>query len=278
MRFGGPIFEKFANPEEWVLALKKQGYSAAYCPVDHTAPEALIYEYEQAAHKADIIIAEVGAWSNPMSRDEKTRKEALNYCQKQLALAEKIGAKCCVNISGSLSEQWDGPHPDNLTEDTFALVVDSVREIIDAVKPTRTFYTLELMPWMYPDSVDSYLKLIKAIERKEFAVHLDPVNIISSPQAYFNNGALINECFEKLGLFIKSCHAKDIRLESNLTVHLNEQIPGEGYVDYKTYIRCLNMLDKDTALMMEHLPSEAEYLQAAQYIRKAAGEVGVSLR
>ena len=27
-------------------------------------------------------------------------------------------------------------------------------------------YALEAMPWMYPDSVDSYLSLIEAIDRK----------------------------------------------------------------------------------------------------------------
>jgi hypothetical protein len=31
------------------------------------------------------------------------------------------------------------------------MVVAVVRDIMDAVKPTRAFYTLETMPWMYPD-------------------------------------------------------------------------------------------------------------------------------
>ena len=37
-----------------------------------------------------------------------------------------------------------------------------VGQIIDAVKPSRTFYTLEPMPWMYPDSAESYAGLIKS--------------------------------------------------------------------------------------------------------------------
>ena len=53
-------------------------------------------------------------------------------------------------------------------------VETTVREIIDAVRPTRAFYTLEPMPWAYPDSVDSYLRLIAAIDRRAFGVHLDP--------------------------------------------------------------------------------------------------------
>ncbi len=60
--------------------------------------------------------------------------------------------------------KWDGPHPDNFSRDTFDLIVQSTREIIDAVKPQRTFYALETMPWIFPSSPDEYLELIKAID------------------------------------------------------------------------------------------------------------------
>ena len=78
---------------------------------------------------------------------------------------------------------------------------------------------------MYPDSPDSYLELIKAIDRPAFAVHLDPVNIICSPQLFYSNGAFLRECFTKLGPYIKGCHAKDIALGETLTVHLTEVRP-----------------------------------------------------
>ena len=103
------------------------------------------------------------------------------------------------------------------------MIVETTRSIIDAVKPKRTYYTLETMPWAYPDSPDSYLALLQAIDRERFAVHLDPVNLICSPQRYYSSGRLIRECFEKLGPHIKSCHAKDILLQTKLTTH-----PGRG--------------------------------------------------
>ncbi len=155
MRLGGPIFEEASNPDQWVAAVRRAGYTAAFCPVDRGASDDVIAAYAKAAESADIVIAEVGAWSNPLSPDPGTRKAAMALCKESLALADRIGARCCVNISGSRGEQWDGPHPDNLTEDTFEMIVETVREIIDAVQPTRTFYTLETMPWMYPDSASA---------------------------------------------------------------------------------------------------------------------------
>src|SRR5206468_13094539 len=100
MRLGGPIFEDSSDPERWIAALQRQGYRAAYCPVDSKASDSEVKAYADAAKAANVVIAEVGAWSNPMSPDEETRRAALQRCQEQLALADRIGARCCVQIPG----------------------------------------------------------------------------------------------------------------------------------------------------------------------------------
>lgn len=278
MRLGGPVIGDTSSPEAWIAAVRQHGYRAAYCPLDSKAGAEIIQAYAAAAQAADIVIAEVGAWSNPLSTDTETRRTAITHCQAQLALADSIGARCCVNIAGSRGEQWDGHHPDNLTPETFDLIVETVRAILDAVQPTRTWYTLETMPWMYPDSPESYLQLVRAIDRERFGVHLDPVNMISSPHRYYANRALLADCLTTLGPYIKSCHAKDIVLSGKLTVHLDETRPGLGILDYHFWLKELDKLDPDTPLMLEHLPSAEEYTLAAAYVRSVAQEVGVSLQ
>jgi len=274
LRLGGPVFEKYRDPQGWVDAVKRLGYSAAYCPVGPTASDDEVRAYEEAARKADIIIAEVGAWSNPICADEATRKAALEKCRTNLALADRIGARCCVNIAGSLSDVWDGPSAKNFTQDAFDLIVETTRSIIDAVKPTRTYFALETMPWAYPDSPDSYLRLFKAIDRKGFAVHLDPVNLVCSPQRYYGNGDLIRECFEKLGPHIRSCHAKDILLQTKLTTHLDEVRPGTGGLDYAVFLKELSRFP-GTPLMLEHLSSADDYQKAADHVRTVAKGLGI---
>ncbi|MDQ1256910.1 MAG: hypothetical protein QG656_1510 [Candidatus Hydrogenedentes bacterium] len=278
MRLGGPVFDAFGDPAQWVETLRRLGYSAAYCPVDNKASDDAVKAFADAAAAANIVIAEVGAWSNPMSPDEKTRTAALEHCKAQLDLADRIGARCCVNIAGSRGAKWDGPSPDDLKEETFGLIVDMVRDIIDSVKPTRSYYTLETMPWMYPDSPDCYLRLFKAIDRERFAVHLDPVNLVCSPQRYYGNAALIRECFALLGPHIKSCHGKDILLQDKLTTHLDEVRPGLGGLDYAVFLRELDALDPDTPLMLEHLSAAEEYTQAAAHVRSVAGANGIVIR
>jgi sugar phosphate isomerase/epimerase len=275
IHLGGPLFEKYQGPEGWVAALKNLGYSAAYCPVGAKTSDAEVKAYEDAAKKAGIIIAETGAWSNPISPKEEERKAALEKCKTQLALADRIGARCCVNIAGSRSTLWDGPSPKNFTQETFDMIVETTRAIIDAVKPTRTFFALETMPWAYPDSPDSYLRLLKAIDRQRFGVHMDPVNLVCSPQRYYGNGALIRECFEKLGPYIKSCHAKEILLQEKLTTHLDEVRAGTGGLDYAVFLTELSKY-AGVPLMLEHLSKAEDYDQAAAYIRGVAKNVGLS--
>jgi sugar phosphate isomerase/epimerase len=277
MRLGGPVFGTFDDPESWARAVVAAGYRAAYCPLKPDADDATVAAYARAAAQHDIIIAEVGAWSNPLNPDHATRAAAVEHCKASLHLADRIGARCCVNIAGSRGAKWDGPHPSDLTEETFYMIVATVRDIIDSVRPTRTYYTLETMPWMYPDSADSYLALVKAIDRERCAVHLDPVNLINSPQRYFDNAWLIGECFAKLGPMIKSCHAKDTILGQDLTVHLSETRPGTGGLDYAAFLAEVACLSPDTPVMLEHLSKEEASRLAAEYVRSVAARESISL-
>ena len=43
--------------------------------------------------------------------------------------------------------------------------VENARRIIDAVKPKRAKLAYEMMGWALPDSADSYLRMIKAVDR-----------------------------------------------------------------------------------------------------------------
>jgi sugar phosphate isomerase/epimerase len=275
IRLGGPIHAEYSTPEQWVAAVQAAGYRAAPAPVGADADDATVKAYVDAAAKADIVIAEVGAWSNPLSPDDATRAQAMERCRTQLDLAERLGARCCVNIAGSRGAKWDGPSPDDLSDETFDMIVATVRDIIDAVKPARTFYTLETMPWMYPDSTESYLHLLAAIDRPAFAVHFDPVNIICSPQRYFTTGIVIGEFVAALGPHIKSCHAKDIILRDNLTTHLDEVRPGTGFLDYVAFLSAIHALPGDVPVMLEHLSKPEEYTLAAEHIRTVAGTLNI---
>ena len=277
VRLGGPIFLKSDDPREQAAEHRRLGYSAAYCPADASLKDlSHIAKIRDAFSKENVVIAEVGAWKNMLDPDDSVRKANLDYVTERMALSDEVGARCCVDIAGSYNpEVWYGPHRDNLSAKFFDAAVANARHIIDSVKPKRTKFTYEMMGWNLPDNPDNYLKLIKAVDRPAFAVHVDICNIINSPGKFYNSTAVIEECFRKLGPWIMSCHAKDLAWPAELNVHFVEVIPGRGEVDYAAYLRELSKLPADAPLMMEHLKTAEEYDEGKRYIESVAKRAGV---
>ncbi|MBN1490896.1 MAG: sugar phosphate isomerase/epimerase [Phycisphaerae bacterium] len=278
LRLGAPVFDlpKDADPETVALAHRKLGYRAAYCPAVDVKDAARVRETAEAYAKHDVVIAEVGRWCNLLDADAEKRRTNLAQVTEGLALAEAIGAGCCVNIAGSYNEEvWYGPHPKNLSKAFFDAAVENARTIIDAVKPKRAQFGYEMMGWSLPDSPDAYLRMIRAVDREAFAAHVDICNMVNSPQRFYDNTALINECFDKLGPWIVSCHAKDLMWLPEMNVHFKEVPPGAGSIDYTTYLRRLAAMDRDIPLMVEHCANPAEYDQARKHLLALGPKVGV---
>ena len=276
IRLGGPIFLKSEDPNELAKEHRRLGYSAAYCPDVTLSDAKRIVAIRDAFAGEEVAIAEVGAWRNMLDPDSGKREENLKYVTERLALAEALGARCCVDIAGSYSPtSWYGPNPANLSTQFFEATVQNCRRLLDAVKPTRTKFTIEMMGWSLPDGPDAYLKLIRAVDRKGFGVHVDVCNVINSPARFYHNADVIRECFEKLGPWIVSCHAKDLHWNMDFNVRFEEVIPGRGEIDYKTYLTQLAQCPVEAPLMLEHLKTAGEYEEGKQYILRVGREAGV---
>lgn len=277
VRLGGPIFLKSDDPMALAAEHRRLGYSAAYCPVATVGDKEKIRAIRDAFAAQNVVIAEVGAWKNMLDPDAAVRQANLAYVTERLALADAVGARCCVDIAGSFNPKyWYGMHHDNLSKRFMDATVANCRAVIDAVKPTRTRFTIEMMPWSLPDTPDHYLELIRAVDRPSFGVHLDVCNVVNSPARFYNNKAVIEECFSKLGPWIISCHAKDLAWVPEYNVHFAEVIPGRGEIDYATYLRELSRLRVDAPLMLEHLKISEEYDEGRAYIQKVAASIGIT--
>ncbi len=277
IRLGGPIFKPPADPEELAILHRKSGYSAAYCPSVRLDDRERIRDIVNAFSKHQVVIAEVGRWCNLMDADPGKRKANFDSVCEGLALADELGALCCVNIAGSFNEKvWFGPHPKNISQEFFDLAVENARRIIDSVQPKRAKFCYEMMGWTLPDSPDSYREMLLAVDRPAFAVHLDPCNLVNSPRRFYENAALIDECFDKLGPWIVSCHAKDVAWEVEMQIHFREVIIGTGQLDYRRYLTRLSQLPQQPPLMMEHLAGPEEYAQSREYIQAVGQEIGVT--
>ncbi len=278
IRLGGPIFLKSDDPDVLAKEHRRLGYSAAYCPPVKLEDKDHIRGIEKAYAAHNVVIAEVGAWKNMMDPNDAERKKNLDYVTGRMALAEAIGARCCVDIAGSYNPKvWFGYHPKNMSKEFFDGTVQNCRQVIDAVKPKRTKFTIEMQVGLQPENPEKYLALIKAVDRPQFGVHLDIANTINSQDRYYNNADWIREVFHKLGKFVVSCHAKDLEwMHDGYNIHLAEVAPGKGAIDYGVYLTELSKLPVDAPLMLEHLKTAEDYDGAREHILKVGASAGIS--
>lgn len=256
------------NPQDWLEIIKRYDLRAAIAPMKAEAPPDERAEYLRLAAENDIVIGEVGIWKNVMEPDEKKRRENIAFSCRQLAFADEIGARCCVNISGAAGPVWDGYYAESYERDFYTRIIDTTREIIDEVKPKRTSFTFEPMYWMHPDSPDDYLRMLRDIDRPAAGVHMDYVNMINGFEKYHNCEAFITECFKKLGPRIKSVHAKDVRIGPVPPICLTETIPGTGRVRFGLVLRLAHELDADMPVFVEHLSTMEEYDMALRHLKQ----------
>jgi sugar phosphate isomerase/epimerase len=295
IRFGGPVFlsleEKAAGAGEShgaagtdpVLLAKKhkeKGFTAAYVPKIDVKDTALVKATREAFQKEGVMLAEAGYWENIMDTEAESRAFHRARQLDALCLAEKLGAVCSLNIFGSYCHgNGNSQHKAvNFSDEAFEAAVEMARYFIDAVKPKTAYFAYEIFPFDIIDSPGNIERLVKAVDRRQFGVHLDLVNLINCPRAYFSSGDIIKECVRRFGERIVSCHVKDIKMkEPSISVILEEVVLGTGNIDLKAFMRQIEGLSRPIPFMMEHLKSETEYDIAAAKIRETGKELGISL-
>lgn len=268
MRLGVSSSLGAGSADEWAAKQKALGCRSVVFPLNCEAEASVVDEYVSEAKKNDLLIAEVGIWRNAVASDKEERLKNLKYSIEQLRLADKIGARCCVNVAGACGERWDGGYKENFSKHMWNETVQMVRKVIDEAAPVNTYFTLEPMPWMIPTGPDEYLQLIDAVERDRFAVHMDIINMVSTPQRFFFPEEFLEETFEKLGSRIRSCHIKDSRLLSGYTFQLQECACGEGVFPLEKYAELAEKYDPQMPMIIEHLESDGAYAEGMKYLMK----------
>lgn len=256
------------SPQEWAAKHKALGLETVVFPVDYLSGEETVMAYRRAADEAGLQIAEVGVWRNTLAADPAEREKWIRYAVGQLKMADRIGARCCVNVVGTAcGPRWDGGYRGNFSAECWDMAVATIRRIIDEAEPRHTFYSIESMPWMIPGSPDEYLRLLADVDRPQFGAHLDVVNMITSPQRYFFNDEFLRECFSKLGPRICSCHLKDVRLKEEYTFQLEECACGDGNLDIPLYAQLASAADPDMPMIIEHLDTDEQYVGSVGYVK-----------
>ena len=181
IRLGGPVFGAPQDPEGLALAHRKLHYRAAYCPAISLNDKERIRDTAAAFAKHDVILAEVGRWCNLTDSDaaQRTGEPPRGDRRPGIGRGGRRHAAAWILPARSARRSGTARIPTTSRRGSSTPPWRTARKIIDAVKPKRAKFCYEMMGWSLPDSPDAYLKMIKAVDREAFAVHLDVCNLIN---------------------------------------------------------------------------------------------------
>jgi sugar phosphate isomerase/epimerase len=266
------------DPVALARAHTAKGYTAAYAPQVSLSEGDKIQDIRKAFADEGVMIAEVGYWENLVDTDPATREAQRAQMRDALALAEELGARCAVDIFGSYCHgNGNSQHvAKNFSAEAFDEAVEMARYFLDEVQPKTAYFAYEIFPFSVVDSPEMIEKLIQAVDRPQFGVHLDLVNLINCPRAYWTSGEIARECVRRFGDRIVAAHAKDLKMQEPAISVILEEVPaGQGVIDLATAMYELQQLPQEIPYMMEHLASAEEYDNAAAHFRAVAQGVGI---
>jgi len=278
VRLGG-FLRIEGSPAEAVKKLRDGGYTGCVAGAQpiHGLSDSQLRELRAALKEHDVVVFEVGGYTNLIHPDVKTRRENLKNLASAIEAADKVGCPMVGTISGSRDPvDFFNVHPDNWTLETWNLLVESVRQVLKDTAGMKAAIGMEAQVTTNIDGPRAHKRLIDDVGDPRLGVNLDPTNMISLA-TYYHTTELLHECFDLLGENILGAHAKDTYIwPDKQTVHVQEVCPGRGVMDYETYLVRLSRMKWPRTLLPEHLPAE-QYPEAAAYIRKVAARVGVKM-
>ncbi len=265
------------NPAGQVPEIRKLGYSAVEAGNGgwQLMSDSRVRELNAALKQHDMLFYNIHVWTNITHPDPEARKINQREVIDAVEKAEQMGIKFILTHTGSLSDGKPSiPHKDNWSKKGWTESVNALKTILDSTSGSKVALAVEAVNTTNCNSPTSHVRLKQELGGERIKVTLDPTNMLH-PGNVFRTTELINDCFDMIGEDIMYAHAKDVKWTEMLP-GLNWVVPGEGEMDYETYLTHLSRLKYPRPLMLEFL-SRDKYPQAQAFVRETAKKVGVKI-
>lgn len=189
--------------------------------------------------------------------DEAQREAALSTLRQAIRCARRLDAATQYVRPGSLNPagNWT-PHPRNTHPESLLRLVESLRRAARVAEDAGVVLALEGHVVSPLDGGERVRDVLLAVDSPAVRFNADPVNFIGGLAEAWDTTAFLNRFFDLLGRYTVAAHAKDVRVEDRLVMHISECPIGEGLLDQETFLRRFHADCPDGYVLIEHLPAE----------------------
>jgi len=271
---GGP------SPDN-IEACRNLGITGIGFDIDESLDLATAVRIFQPFRDAGLAIVQLGCYRNLISVDARVRRRGIEDVAAAMQVAVRAGVEAIVCGGGhrdpSNPSARRSVHPDNWSDSTLDVLIESCREIVSLVGDDSAPLCFE--PWVITslNTPARLERLVRAVDHEKVAVELDLANLVTL-ERYFDTAGLIRDCLDRFGDKVRLVHLKDAILTPEPYIfHIGEAIVGDGIIEYPVLLELLQKCSPDASLMVEHIKSEADAQKAVSYIKSIASGAGITL-
>ena len=219
-----------------------------------------------------------GWYPSIVTPDEAIRQTSVDHARKIVELGVEAGAAMIGIRPTSMSPNgaWS-PHRDNYLAATEDRLVRSLSEIAQACEVHGLPMALECHVTTTLNSPQTVRRVIERIGSPWVKVNIDAVNFVSDFAAAFDTTSLLHDLFAELGQYAAAMHIKDVVVGDDLVVHIDEDVPGRGLLDFDTLFREFEAVLPNGYGLVEHLP-EAQIPEALAFVRGKLNELNIPIK
>ena len=210
-------------------------------------------------------------------QDTAERDAALEHYKRMIRHGVIMGAHCV-----GFSTYGDRGMPGMWSDSTWTRCLDAITRIAEEAEGAKIDIAAHPHAMAPLCSVDRYVEMLTHVDSARLKVLIDIVNL-TWPQRIFNTTDLVNEVFDNLGHAIVALHAKDVIISGGSgvsaakgmgVIHVDEAVPGTGFMDFETILKRLDMLKQDITINVEHFDYN-DTREGQSYIQGIADRAGI---
>lgn len=197
---------------------------------------------------ANKTIPLIGAYFNPVHPNLEKREVGIALFEEYISYAKTLGSSFVGSETGScLGEPW-AYHPDNRTEASYAVVVETFRRLADTAAKHGISIAMEGAFGHVAYNVETLDTIVKRIDRENIRIIFDLYNYLA-PENYECAYEILDEGLSTFGDRILLFHVKDCILTEE--GKLKQVSVGKGSLDFDKILGKIYAHNPDALLVFE---------------------------